>query len=314
MSQSLEHEALTTQEATRSRGVLRDLLRRRSARVGLLMVALLGASAVLGPLASPYAATERVGQGYTPPDSHHWLGLDDGGVDMLSLIFSGLRVSLLVGFVAALVAVVIGGAVGLVAGYFGRWIDQVLMRVTDYFIVIPDVPLMIVAAAVFGRSLTNIIVIIGLIYWVSTARLVRAQVKSVCERVYVHRARSLGAGHWRLIRHHILPQVMPLLVANGVLMIAIAVFAETYVSFLGLGDPAAISLGRLIQNSLDGGAIFGGAWWAIIPPGLCVTLLILACTMIGQSMEESLNPRLATGHLSVRRFRVLPSRAKEDLR
>ncbi len=118
---------------------------------------------------------------------------------------------------------------GIFSGYFGGKTDIALMRTTDYFLVIPDVPLMIVAAAVFGRSLTNIVIIIGVIYWASTARLIRAQVITVRERVYVKRARSLGARNWRIIQTHILPQVMPLLVANTVLMVAAAVFAETYI-------------------------------------------------------------------------------------
>ena len=186
--------------------------------------------------------------------AQHLLGLDDGGIDMLSEVIAGARVSMLVGFSAAAVAMLIGGGVGLLSGYFGGKTDIVLMRITDYFLVIPDVPLMIVAAAVFGRSLLNIIIIIGVIYWTSTARLIRAQVKSVRERVYVKRARALGGGHRRLLWKHITPQVAPLLVANTVLTIAIAVFAETYIAFLGLGDPSTISWGRLIQNSLTGGA------------------------------------------------------------
>jgi peptide/nickel transport system permease protein len=219
---------------------------------------------------------------------------------------------MLVGFSAAAVAMVLGGSTGLLSGYFGNKTDIVLMRITDYFLVIPDVPLMIVAAAVFGRSLLNIILIIGLIYWTSTARLIRAQVKSVRERVYVKRARALGGGHSRLLWKHITPQVAPLLVANTVLTIAIAIFAETYISFLGLGDPSTISWGRLIQNSLTGGAVFHKAWWAIIPPGLCVTIVILAATMMGQAMEDALNPRLRVGHLSVRRFRLRPLRGRLD--
>jgi peptide/nickel transport system permease protein len=178
------------------------------------------------------------------------------------------------------------------------------MRFTDYMLVIPDIPLMIIVAALFGRSLTNIVLIIGIIYWTSTARLIRAQVKSVRERVYVKRAQALGAGNRRLIFKHVLPQVMPLLIANTVLMIALAIFAETFITFLGLGDPSTISWGRLIENAFEGEATINNAWWAIVPPGVCVTIVILACTMVGQSVEDGLNPRLRVGHLSVKRFRV----------
>jgi peptide/nickel transport system permease protein len=280
--------------------------------IGLAILIFFTLIAIFAPWLEPYSTTQQVGPVYAPPSSQHWLGLDDGGIDMLSEVIAGARVSMLVGFSAAAVAMLLGGGVGLASGYFGNKTDIILMRITDYFLVIPDVPLMIVAAAVFGRSLLNIILIIGLIYWTSTARLIRAQVKSVRERVYVKRARALGGGHRRLLWKHITPQVAPLLVANTVLTIAIAIFAETYISFLGLGDPSKISWGRLIQNSLTGGAVFHKAWWAIIPPGLCVTVVILAATMMGQAMEDALNPRLRVGHLSVRRFRLRPLRGQLD--
>ena len=141
------------------------------------------------------------------------------------------------------------------------------MRTTDYFLVIPDVPLMIVIAALFGRSTWNIIVIIGIIYWTFTARLLRAQTKSVRERVYVQRARALGAGNSRLVVRHVLPQVTPLLIANTVLLIAYAIFAETFITFLGLGDPRTISWGRLIENAFNDDAIINEAWWAVHPAG-----------------------------------------------
>jgi peptide/nickel transport system permease protein len=231
---------------------------------------------------------------------------------MLSLLIFGTRVSLEVGLAAALVAMLIGGSIGIASGFFGGKTDIVLMRITDYMLVIPDIPLMIVAAAVFGRSLLNIIIIIAIIYWTSTARLIRAQVKTVRERVYVKRARMLGAGNGRLVFRHVLPQVAPLVIANTVLMVALAIFAETYITFLGLGDPQEISWGRLIENAFKGDAVLNNAWWAIVPPGVCVTVVILACTMVGQSMEDALNPRLKVGHLSVRRFRLRPLRGNLD--
>jgi peptide/nickel transport system permease protein len=297
----------------RRRGVLLDVLRSNPmALIGALILVLVIVLALLAPLIAPYGEHEQAGQVFQHPSTKHWLGLDDGGVDMLSLLIQGSRVSLVVGFAAALVAMLIGGSVGVLSGFFGGKVDIILMRITDYFLVIPDIPLMIVAAAVFGRSLRNIILIIGIIYWTSTARLIRAQVKSVRERVYVKRARALGARNGRLVGKHVLPQVAPLLIANTVLMVALAIFAETYITFLGLGDPSQISWGRLIENAFKGDAVLNRAWWAIIPPGVCVTLVILGCTMIGQSMEDALNPRLKVGHLSVRRFRLRPLRDRLD--
>jgi peptide/nickel transport system permease protein len=299
--------------ATTRRGFVRHvMLGQKVALVGAIVLLFFIVIAVIGPWIEPYSTTTQVGKVYAPPTGKHVLGLDDGGIDMLSEVIQGARVSMIVGFAGAAVAMLIGGGVGLLSGYFGGKTDIALMRITDYFLVIPDVPLMIVAAAVFGRSLVNVILIIGVIYWTSTARLIRAQVKSVRERVYVKRARALGGGHGRLLWKHITPQVAPLLVANTVLTIAIAVFAETYIAFLGLEDPSTISWGKLIQNSLTGGAIFHKAWWAIIPPGLCVTIVILAATMMGQAMEDALNPRLRVGHLSVRRFRLRPLRGRLD--
>jgi peptide/nickel transport system permease protein len=288
------------------------LLTQPQAIVGLVVLGLFVAVAILGPLLQSQSAKTKVGPVFEPPSGDHLLGLDGGGADMLQMLIAGARVSLEVGVAAALVAVVFGGTVGLLSGFFGGKTDNILMRITDYVLVIPDIPLMIIVAALFGRSLTNIILIIGLIYWTSTARLIRAQVKSVRERVYVKRAQALGAGNGRLITRHILPQVAPLLIANMVLMIAYAIFAETFIAFLGLGDPTLISWGKLIQNSFTDHATLNDAWWAIVPPGVCVTLVILACTMVGQSMEDALNPRLRVGHLAVRRFRMRPLKGRLD--
>jgi peptide/nickel transport system permease protein len=282
------------------------LLRERQVAAGLGVVVLFALAALLAPWVAPDSPTKQVGALYGHPTGAHPLGLDNGGYDVLSNLLYGARTSLLVGFVASVVAVLIGGAIGLLAGFLGGLTDVALMRTTDYFLVIPDIPLMIVAAAVFGQSLRNIIVIIGLIYWTTTARVIRAQTASLRERVYVKRARALGASELRVLWTHVVPQVTPLLVANGVLMIANAIFAETYISFLGLGDPSAISWGRMIQSSLQGGAIFYHAWWAILPPGLAVTGIVLACTVAGQGIEDALNPRLRVAHLGVRRFRLRP--------
>lgn len=294
-------------------GLLRSkVLRQPQTIVGLGVLAVFVLVAVLSPVLLSQDPKTKVGPVFQSPSGAHLLGTDGGGADMVSLLVAGARVSLIVGFAAAVVSALIGGSIGLVSGFFGGKTDTILMRITDYFIVIPDVPLMIVAAALFGRSLTNIILIIGVIYWTTTARLIRAQVKSVRERVYVRRARALGAGNLRLIGKHVLPQVAPLLIANTVLLVAYAIFAETFITFLGLGDPSVISWGRLIENAFIDDALLNDAWWAIVPPGVCVTVVILACTMTGQSMEDALNPRLGVGHLSVRRFRVRPLGSRSE--
>jgi peptide/nickel transport system permease protein len=292
------------------RAIAAPVLRNKSALVAVGILALFIFLAIFSPLIVGDDPKEKVGPVFAPPNKDWPLGTDGGGANMLDLLIAGARISLLIGFCAAAISALIGGTVGIISGFFGGRTDTALMRLTDYFLVIPDVPLMIVIAALFGRSTWNIILIIGIIYWTFTARLIRAQTKSVRERVYVQRARALGARNSRLILRHVLPQVTPLLVANTVLLIAYAIFAETFITFLGLGDPTAISWGRLIQNAFTDDAIINEAWWAVIPPGVCVMLVVLACTIIGQTMEDALNPRLRTGHLSVRRFRVLPRAAE----
>jgi peptide/nickel transport system permease protein len=278
----------------------------RQAKVGVAVLLFFIVIALLAPWIAPYSVHEQSGAVYCPPSSEHLLGCDDGGIDMLSLLIVGGRTSLVVGFAATFVAMVIGGGIGIVAGYRGGWLDGLLMRITDYFLVIPDLPLAIIVAAVWGASLSHLIFVIALLLWTSTARIIRSQVKSVRELVYVKRSRSLGAGNSRIILRHVLPQIGPLLIANTVLTVAIAIFDETALSFLGLGDPSAVTWGSIIQFAFLRGAISAGAWWAIIPAGLCVALVIMGCYWLGQAIEDSLNPRLKVAHLSPRSFRLRP--------
>jgi peptide/nickel transport system permease protein len=303
-----EPGAVLEPELPPSRGsvVLGAIRRRPSAAVGLMLLLLIAAGAVLAPWLAPYGLHDQAGDVFGPPSWSHPLGLDDGGIDMVTLLMWGAQISLVVGFAATLVSITIGATVGVLAGYFGGRVDGVLMRITDYFLVIPDVPLMIVVAAIWGPSLFHIVIVIGILLWTGTARVLRAQVKSVRERVYVKRARALGAGHARIVFRHVLPQVAPLLIANTVLTVAVAIFDETALSFLGLGDPSRISLGKVIENAFQRAAISSGAWWAIVPPGALVALIILSCSLIGGALEDALNPRLRVAHLSARTFRLRP--------
>ena len=281
------------------------------AKVGLIVLTVFVLISIFAPLVAPYDPRQQVGSVYAPPSAQHVLGLDDGGVDMLSLLIFGGRISLIVGFAASMVAMVIGGGIGIFSGYYGGRTDQALMRITDYFLVIPDLPLAIIVAAVWGASLTHLIFVIALLLWTTTARIIRAQVKSVRERVYVKRARSLGASDFRIITRHVLPQIGPLLIANTVLTIAVAIFDETALAFLGLADPTSITWGTTIEFSFLRTAISSGAWWAVIPAGLCVALVIMACFWFGQAIEDALNPRLKVSYVSPRSFRFRAAPGEE---
>jgi peptide/nickel transport system permease protein len=293
-------------------GIGRAIMRRPSAALGLTLLLLVVFGAVFAPWLAPYGLHQQVGPVFGAPSWSHLLGLDDGGIDMVTLLMWGARISLVVGFAATLVSMTIGATVGVLAGYFGGKVDVILMRITDYFLVIPDVPLMIVVAAIWGPSLFHIVIVIGILLWTSTARVLRAQVKSVRERAYVKRARALGGSHTRIVLRHVLPQVAPLLIANTVLTIAVAIFDETALSFLGLGDPSRVSLGKVIENAFQRAAISSGAWWAIVPPGALVALIILSCSLLGGAVEDALNPRLRVAHLSARTFRLRPLVGRGD--
>jgi peptide/nickel transport system permease protein len=297
----------TGAEPSRRTGFLRAVLRERKAAViGLAIILFFIVLAIIAPYISPYSITQQTCAVYAPPSGQHWLGCDDGGIDLLSEIMQGGRISLIVGFAATLVAMVIGGGVGILSGYFSGPVDVALMRVTDYLIVIPDLVFMIVIADVWGASLFHVIMVIGILEWTTTARVIRAQVMSLRERVYVKRTRALGAGHLRIIGKHILPQVGPLLMANTVLTIAIAIYLETALAFLGLEDPTVTTWGTILEHAFERTAISSGAWWAIVPDGIVIAVLIAGCFLFGQAIEDALNPRLKVAHLSVRRWRLRP--------
>ncbi|MEB4615495.1 ABC transporter permease [Leucobacter sp. M11] len=309
--------SLTKKKRSRSQTTttLLQALRQPSAIVGLVLLGLFLAMSLLAPVLKPYSTTRASCGVFEAPSAAHWFGCDDGGIDVLSLVIDGGRVSIFVGFTAAAIAILIGASVGIASGYFGGWVDTVLMRITDYFLVIPQIVLMIVIAAVWGPSLDHVILVIGGLMWTSTARIVRSQVKTLRERVYVRRVESLGAGHLRIITRHILPQLGPLLVASAVLAITVAIFNETALAFLGLSDPNAITWGTIMEHAFNRAAVSTGAWWAIVPAGVAVALLVLGCYLLGRSIEDSLNPRLKITHLSARTWSLRPlvGRGKDAL-
>ncbi|HEX6230109.1 MAG TPA: ABC transporter permease, partial [Actinomycetota bacterium] len=263
---------------------------------GLIILLFFVAVAVFAPLIADREGLEVTcacnGPAFQAPSLEFPFGTDNFGRSVLTLTIWGARISLLVGLFATLISMVIGSLIGIVAGYLGRWPESVLMRLTDWFLVIPFLPLAIVMASVLGRSLLIIILVIGITSWPSTARIVRAQTLSVKERPYVERARALGASGWHLVTRHILPNVGPLIFANTILTVAIAILSETTLSFLGLGDPLSISWGTILEFAFGAGAATAGNWWWLLPPGLAIVFVVLAFTMCGFALDEILNPRL----------------------
>lgn len=262
---------------------------------GLVILVGIVAVAILAPVLADrrgLSAAFAAGEPLQPPSLAYPLGTDDLGRSVLTLTIWGSRISLLVGFFATIISVLIGAVVGIAAGYRGGWLDRLLMRLTDWFLVIPFLPLAIVLASVLGRSLAIIVFVIGVTSWAGTARVVRAQALSVKERPYVERARALGGSDWHIVTRHVLPNVFPLIFANTILVVAIAILSETTLSFLGLGDPLHVSWGTILEFAFSAGAASIGAWWWLVPPGLAIVVVVLAFTMCGYALDEILNPRL----------------------
>ena len=257
--------------------------------------------AIFAPILAPYNPKSFEGIDsshiYNAPSSEHWFGTDDAGKDVLSSFMYGARVSLIVGFFAAFISIFIGGVIGIVAGFYGGRVENLLMRFTDTMLVIPDLPLIVVIVALTRPNILNIIFVIGLLGWTTTARIVRSQTLAVKSRKFVLRARAIGAGNGHIIRTHILPLVMPLLVVNAILVISLAILNESTLSFLGLGDPTAISWGQMLNFAFGRGAMSAGAWWALFAPGLGIVWVVLGLTLLGHGLEQVLNPRLESHHL-----------------
>ena len=232
-----------------------------------------------------------------PPSSefYYWLGTDNLGRSVLAELAWGTRPSLVVGIVGSIIAMVIGTLVGIASGHFRNWVGAGSERLTDWFLVLPFIPLVIVLQAVIGQtSIWVTVIVLGFTSWPGTARLVRAQTLSVEARPYIERAKVLGNSDWAQMVRHVLPNVMPLVIANTTLTVAIVILSMTTLSFLGLFDPNIISWGGMLEAADGAGAASEGAWWFLIPPGLCVIAVVLAFTLIGRTLEVVLNPRLGS--------------------
>ena len=279
----------------------RAFLRKKQGVIGAAMLVSIILMALFAPWIAPYdpyapisATTEDV---LAPPSREHPLGQDEVGRDVLSSVIYGSRISLLVGFAASLITILLGCTIGLLSGFAGGRLDTFLMRITDGVLVIPTLPLMLVIIAVAGRGIGYIILVIGLLTWPYTARVVRAQVFSVKERQFVLRAKAIGVSSFGIVMVHILPQVLPVIFASATLDISFAIISEASLSFLGLGDPSLISWGSMLNRAFLRGAVSSQAWWYLIPPGFLLAWVTLGLYLVSNAIQEIVNPRLRTHHL-----------------
>jgi peptide/nickel transport system permease protein len=277
--------------------------------IGLVILVVFAVLAIapqlfVGPLQSVTTAT---GRALEAPSGAHLLGTDELGRDLLNLTVHGARISMSIGLLATLITILVGAVIGVVSGFVGGRVDGALMRLTDFFLVLPTFVLAIILAPVildiigveaslFGlrATLLVIVVVIGVTSWATTARIIRSQTLSIRERMFVDRARVIGSGPGHIMRRHIFPNVVNLIVAQAVITFATAVFTETSLSFIGLGDPFAPSWGQILDSAQGAGAPGLGAWWYIAPPAVCVVLVVLSFTLVGNALDDILNPKSGT--------------------
>jgi peptide/nickel transport system permease protein len=273
-----------------SREVVRALLTHKLALFGLVVLAALVVTAVAGRALAPYGpnAVDVVGRLEGPSLSHPF-GTDELGRDVLSRVLVAARASLLVGLVSVGIALTAGVVLGLVAGFYGRWVDDVVMRVMDMLFAFPAILLAIAILAVLGPGVVNVMIAIGVVYTPIFARITRASVLSVREEVYVRAARSLGVGDLRLLRLHVLPNVLAPIIVQTSLSLAFAILSEAALSFLGLGvQPPDPSWGRML---LEGRGFVEQAWWMGVFPGIAIFVTVLSFNVVGDALRDALDPR-----------------------
>ena len=273
------------------RGFVSRFVRHRPAVLGLLLLLAVVLAALLAPVLYPASPFELVGRPFQPPLGQYPLGTDMLGRDLAAGVLHGARTTLLVGLVATVFAVLVGVTVGGVAGYFGGRVDALLMRLTEIFQTIPFFLFAILIVAVMTPSLTSVIVAIAVVSWPPMARLVRGEFISVRNREFVQSCVAMGMGHLRIIGVHILPNTLSSIIVTASLMVATAILIESGLSFLGLSDANTMSWGFIIGS---GRSVLRTAWWICAIPGLAILLTVMSINLVGDGLNDALNPRLKT--------------------
>ncbi|OIB55277.1 ABC transporter permease [Natrialba sp. SSL1] len=278
----------------------RIFMQSRMAVFGLGILIFYMILAIFAPIIAPYEPFERIiaddgsWKSLHPPSMAHPLGTTESGHDVLSQLIYGTRVAMFVGLVGAFMVACIGTAVGMVAGYYGGLVDELIMRLVDILYGLPFIPFVIVLATILGGSIWNILFGVALLYWLSTARVIRSEVLSLKERPYIEAARASGASDFRIMFIHILPNVIPLSALYAAIAVGYSITAEASISFLGFGDPSLSSWGTMLQRSFVTQE-FATSWWWSIPPGLSITLVVFGAYLAGRGYEEIANPQLREG-------------------
>jgi peptide/nickel transport system permease protein len=254
-------------------------------KYGAVLFLLFVLAAVFADWVAPHNPWARF-EPFLSPGGQHWLGTNDMGQDILSELIYGSRASLLVGFLAAVLATGIGVLTGLLSGYFRGVVDEIFMGITDIFLMIPRIPLIIILAAFLKPSIWIIALVIGSLWWTSTARVVRSKTLQVREANFVLSAKSLGFSDRRIIFTDILPNIIHIVTPKFILTVASAMISEASLSFLGLGDPAAKTWGTMIYHAFTEGGLINGLWWWFLPPGICITGIVLSIVALGFSLEK----------------------------
>lgn len=276
-------------------GRRRHALRSGAALTGGVILAVYVCLLGFGGRLAPYGASTLAGPSLQAPGRHHLLGTNLLGQDIASQLILGTRASLLVALLAGAGTVVVGGAVGVTAGWFGSWVDAVLMRATDLVLVLPKLPLLLLVGALTGGSVLGLAVIVPLLFWPSTARILRAQVLTLRSRTHLRAAEGFGAGAGHQLRRHVLPSLALLCVAEMIPAAARAVALQAGLAFLGVGDPSEPSWGAMIRDAVGFPALFitpTWSWW-LLPPVLALVALVVAITLIGTAAERVLVPRVS---------------------
>jgi len=258
---------------------------------GFIFICILTIIAISAPLLSPYPPdVQDIMIRLSPPSASHFMGTDDLGRDVLSRILFGIRISLLVGFLATGIAVIIGTILGLISGYFGKWIDTVIMRLVDIVLCIPTFFLIIIVIAFLEPNIWNVMFVIGITGWPGLTRLVRAECLSIKEKDFIQAAKVMGLSNFRIMFVHVLPNVMAPVIVTATLGIGSAILTESALSFLGLGvQPPTPSWGNMLTAGKD---YINVAWWLSLFPGLAILVTVLAYNLLGEGLRDVFDPRM----------------------